>query len=271
MDSASLTVGTYNILNPYYALKWSTQPGYDLVDGQKVDNWRKTTDPSGVTRKEKLATEIHNSGCDVICLQEVTPALMMELLAELPDYSYGRFAGHRTDSEEDLHGVAIIYKGSKVDLECVHTIKTLEHTGWYRGCLYLDFKIHGTPGTWRVASVHAKGYNPATATAASRKDGFDEIQEIIKATNSEEIDHFIIAGDMNEDSSQMSLENCRLDVLTSAGYRTDGNVAPTEPATGRKIDWIFYRGPNSMRPIDTSRYQDTTASDHLLSMTAISV
>jgi endonuclease/exonuclease/phosphatase family metal-dependent hydrolase len=260
MAFSSVRIGTYNILNPYYALKWSTLPGYNIIDGQKVDNWN--------DRKLKVAAEINKSDCDLVCLQEATPQIMMDLLEHLPSYRYGDFAGHLTNSEEDLHGVGIIYRPDKVHILNFRQLKTLLHTGWYRGCLVCDFQIDGLSDIWRISSIHAKGYNPKAATPESRKDGFDEVCEVIDYIRDGLIDHFIIAGDLNEDSSQLSSENCRLDALRAAGYRTDGNSTPTEYSTDRKIDWIFYRGSRPITPVGYAD-QDTAASDHLLAATTI--
>ena len=58
----SLRVGTYNILNPFHAVKWSTAEG---LDEQGADNWL-------TGRRQALLDNLSRAQLDLCALQEIS-------------------------------------------------------------------------------------------------------------------------------------------------------------------------------------------------------
>ena len=60
---------SYNILNPYHAVKWNTLEGLTSEDAQ--DNWE-------LDRRTKVFKNLQDSQFDIACLQEISERTLQE-------------------------------------------------------------------------------------------------------------------------------------------------------------------------------------------------
>lgn len=275
----SIKIASYNILNPYHAILWGNHEGFDMIDGQKSDNWHR--------RSPLLLHNLQRSGCAVACLQEVNPTT---LCAFLPHYHAVGPSMHQTSCAADAHGVALLHDPLQVRLVGHPTqYCTLEGSGFaYRGELFADYEHLASGARFRVGTTHLKGYDPKRAGLRVRREGYLQLHAVIQrmmraekpqgsAAGDEEgrsAEHVVLAGDFNEDAEQLEKEQSRVALMTKEwGFQHDGDLSPTENHTGRKIDWLLHRylGDKSaptLVHLDDAIF-DHSASDHHLSVTEI--
>lgn len=271
-----IRIGSFNILNPYHAVKWKTIGGLTKV-AEKLDpkNLRASIEtPDWVIhsnwseRKEPVSENLSLS--DIICLQEVATSTLADIQEQNIHLANAIICFHEATSEEGKHGTAILYNPSKAILLESHEI-TYEDE-WYRKAACATFEIQGR--IVRVVSVHLKGYNPlendVEKKQKSKIPGFEELKVYLAdaESNTEGVDDIIIAGDFNEDRSEENLPNYRPGYLEDNGYANDGNYSISEPLKERKIDWIYHKNLSKQHLVELTSLnledKQVPASDHLM-------
>lgn len=256
-----MNIVSYNILNPFHALLYRTEEGYEAgKKGEIKDNWHR--------RCYDIIDNLNKSDFSVACLQEVSTKTLSDLSRK---YFVVGASFHQSDSDEAQHGVAILFNPNKVDLLKVREFYSLEERENYRGELYADFYDRATERTVRVASCHLKSYDPTEKSVRlkqhAKEPGYQQLVDLLGKVeaDSEDIDAIVIAGDLNEDMSEYDRPLSRQKCLQQHDYDWDGSTNATENGTGRKIDWIFFKGKNGAQfdcsPLDLSS-QNQRVSDH---------
>jgi endonuclease/exonuclease/phosphatase family metal-dependent hydrolase len=268
MENITVTIGSLNVLHPYYAVKWYEKPGLNM---------------EGKTRgkeKCKLAcetdewTELHNwvervplikkriCEADIVCLQEVDNVFVEDLQTDGYQLLVSGF-GKQTKP----FGNAIMCKTSGKLLESSTLIEN-------KADVVSTINIQGKKV--KIASVHLDGYyrdeENQEKKDARKLAGFNQLLKDLEIfeENSEDVDLFIIAGDFNEDTREEGKKYCRMDFLRDNGYSNDGYVVGTEPG-GQKIDWIFVKpGNNNKITINSMKLENLeNISDHSMIGTKI--
>ena len=273
MSSASPTqnhsffIGSYNILNPYHAVKWTTDEG---LDEQGEDNWE-------TGRRSAIIKNIQEAQLDICALQELSDRTIDEIKIPISNEQYMQHSSlwkHFTEEEEGAHGVAVFYNPQRFSLVAEQGIKSSDPKFRYAACVDLKDLTNGF--IYRVVSVHIKGYDPyeqdLDRKTESQKRGDQELSEYLMecSKNSEHLDGIFILGDFNEDAQEMERRglDSRQGQLIKAQFSWTGVAYPTETRSQRQIDWIFYKdlhdGMHKVRFIEPK--QDLSASDHALTI-----
>lgn len=257
MITNSLVIASYNILHPAFAVKNGTTQGVCLQeDGTVTDNWN--------MRSRQIAANMADA--DIVCLQEADPLLMSDLHSGFTAATYG---SHRRGNEFHYHGTAVLARYF-LTLSKPHRFLWNQGTPDARTATAMYVTLPDNGPRILIASVHPDGYwdgeQKLHKLEASKEKGHDElflcITEAERYKNN--ADAIIIAGDYNEALTPPGQAFNRHALLRMHGYRHDGNMAVTEPATGRKIDWIYVwsKGRVTVEQIETTPpFPD--ASDHL--------
>jgi exonuclease III len=254
-----ITVGTFNILDPIFAVK-HRQPqglvGQQPPDGERMGNWP--------TRKDRIVQLIKASNLDVINLQEVSRKSLAGMEKEIEKMGYGiKYVKHTGRHD----GLAILYKMNKLEEQnfCCHSKKGLKFC-------YIDLRVINDKEKKiiRVANCHLKGGDPE-----NQKIGTAQIEKLVAKVNkgSKKMAACIITGDLNACDYK---NDPKFRALKAKGYEFDGNIDATEinkQGTKRHIDWIWVRSSSAQlahliiqQPI-LSLTNDV--SDHVLSATRI--
>lgn len=254
---------TYNILNPYHAVKWETLEGLDESGG---DNW-------GAWRAEAVLSNLQGSGFDVACLQEVSA----ENAAWLQErFSLACHAMHETDDPPGAHGTALVYQPQTVELVRAQALRSEGIPARIGACA--DLRHRTTGRVIRCVSVHLKGYNPyeqdIPKKRVAQQTGDLELASYLNQARSlpGDVDGVLIAGDFNEDELEMARPRSRQAVLIEVGFEWDQVIDVTETRTDRKIDWVFYKpvSPSGRAKLSHARPdQRLEASDHALTGLAL--
>lgn len=267
---SELKIGTYNILNPFHAVKWDTAEGLNDDGGDNWDEWR----------RDQIIQNIVESDLDVCALQEVSHRTYPELRERLnhAGYEMTSLYTHFTHEDEGAHGVTVLFKRDR--LECLRDVKLSTLEDDFRCATSCDFFDHSSRQIFRIVSVHLKGYDPYQTDIPLKREsqirGDNELRvylsQLAKEANSE-LNIFIL-GDFNEDALEMEARGStsRQGILLSLGYTWCGHLAPTEIASGRQIDWIFFKPSADFE--NCLSYQDQpqvlSASDHALTVNVLS-
>lgn len=261
----SFLIGSYNILNPYHAVKWNTDEG---LNEQGDDNWEEG-------RRSSIIKNIQDAQLDICALQELSDRTVDELKIPIADDKFMQRSSlwkHFTEEPEGAHGVAVFFNPDRFALVAERGIKSSDPKFRYAACV--DLKDLSNGFVYRVVSVHIKGYDPYEKDLAlkseSQKRGDQELSEYIAdCTHShEQLDGIFIMGDFNEDAEEMERRGLlsRQGQLIQAKFTWTGVTCPTETRSQRQIDWIFYKdlheGIHKIKFIKCD--QDFRASDHAL-------
>lgn len=255
-----LRIGSYNILNPFHAVKWKTVEGCDEA-GKSNWEWRKGL----VLKNLRLA------GLDIVCLQEVSPA-NLQVLKHGTNLAIVGIPQPEEPAAEDSSDVAIGFNPERLALLKKAPFSTGPAENKRHG-LYVDLQDVQTGKVIRVCSVHLKGYNPHEQNRARKeefkKEGYRQLQETVETILlSDEV--IIVAGDFNEDQFEMPLASSRQQLLLQQhGFVYDQDLTPSEPRSGRRIDWIFCKSPSPVALEPLAFPQHLAASDHCLVGTGI--
>jgi endonuclease/exonuclease/phosphatase family metal-dependent hydrolase len=256
---------SYNILNPYHAVKWNTLEG--LVDSTQEDNWT-------LGRREQIFKNLQDAQFDLACIQEVSARTLPEFKKVFTVAGY--FPHMSYDEPESEHGTAVLYNNDSVSLlQCRELISP---TIKQRSATLADFKILNTQRVIRVISVHLKGYNPyeedLKTKRKSQEVGDQELHYYIQDIQKDldQVDAIMIAGDFNEDTDEMNARGdlSRQGILMQMGFVWDQQLDITESRSGRKIDWIFYKDlkVNQAGRLSSVKHvtpiQNRAASDHAI-------
>ena len=137
---------SYNILNPFHAVKWRTAEG---LNAEGNDNWEEG-------RREKVVRNLQLAQFDIACLQEISARTHKELKEH---FSFIGFNTHTSkEAPEGLHGTAIIYNPRNIEILDHSHYQTLGSE--YRVATMCEIKDRRTNLVFRIISVHIKGYNP---------------------------------------------------------------------------------------------------------------
>ena len=262
----SLRVGTYNILNPFHAVKWSTAEG---LDEQGADNWL-------TGRRQALLGNLNRAQLDLCALQEISTRTYPDLsraMLNTQEVGITRLYTHFTQDQEGAHGVTVIYNRQRFELIRDIGLKTPSEEHRCAACVDLRDRRDGR--IYRVVSVHLKGYNPYETDLEqkrqSQRRGDAELSSYLPQvlTESEHIDGIFVMGDFNEDAQEMKARGLtsRQNQLLEAAFKWSGTEEVTEKRTGRQIDWIFYREQRAeyyTQLKSTPISQEYGASDHVL-------
>ena len=253
-----MKVITYNILNPYHAVKWRTAEGLNEAGGCNWTAWR----------AEAIFNNLSGADFDVACLQEISLTTLEQLKARLSVASHDL---HDTDEPEGAHGVATLYNPERVEVLRAGSYRSQATPE--RAAAFVDVRDLAQGRVVRLISVHIKGYNPyeedLTRKRASQEVGDLELMSYITQAlaDVEGLDGVAFLGDFNEDEVEMSREGSRQRVLIERGFVWDQVIDTTETRTGRKIDWALYRPltPQGEANVLHARpEQELSASDHAL-------
>lgn len=283
-SSAMLILATYNVLHPFYSVEWAEQAGLSpladglskeelrILAGDEENGWKNYS--NWEERCPKISENIQMA--DIVCLQEISRETLAALMALAPEYALASEAYHPSRTPAREFGNAILYKKGRVQLsEGYQILQGDLHAGRAAACAI--FEIFGKK--IKVASIHLSGYDPLERNIkrkiGHKKRGFHQLKYFAEELerNNEGIHGIFIAGDLNEDTSEKSLPYYRQGYLITQGYEWDRHEAATEPSTGRRIDWLFYKPTVSdatykLIPMNFEENQ-LHASDHLMTGTAI--
>lgn len=240
----SYKIGTFNILDPNYALKHNQKEGLTST-GQS--NWS--------TRKQGIVKLINGSNLDVICLQEISLDSFNDLKSGLENFYTIKHIKHIGKGD----GLAILYK--KTFREINSKIESLHGLNFG----YVDLQDHVSKKIIRVANCHLLG--------GPKQDlGKQQIEKLLKAVENDPstrgvISARIITGDFNADEKLLTETNTKFTSLQQANYQFDGDVTPTEIGKARHLDWIWIRGDAKLSHLNIS--QPVSVSDHALLATEI--
>lgn len=270
-SSSTVRIGTYNILNPFHAVKWRTSEG---LDDQGQDNWQQG-------RSASIIRNLTHAPIDICALQEIStltyPALARAQLNQKSCLLSNLYT-HFTQDSLGAHGVTVLYcseRFERVNDVCVQTLSSE-----YRCTTSVDLKDRNTGKVYRIASVHLKGYNPYEENISEKRNaqkrGDLELQRYVNELlqDTEGLQGIFILGDFNEDAEEMKARGheSRQGVLMQQHFSWSNTFESTEVRTGRQIDWIFYRDfdaqPHTLKHL--SLKQDLSASDHMLTAAELS-
>ena len=273
----SVTFATYNILNPYHAVKWADIEG--LNEKGRLKSVRKLRASSSSSnawrvfsnweeRKKKLMANL--ALADITCIQEISRETIGSLVPE--GYAIAVAAYHRSDHKWREYGNAIVFRQHAVFPVDAFELRWIQDKS-DRASACAVFLI----GNYKVLvlSIHLTGYDPeendSERKQEAKKRGFQELVSYVEQTRDfeNEVDAIIIAGDLNEDPREEKHSLYRAGYLLENGFYYDGSLVATEPSKKRKIDWLFYKPlnkelPLTLEPLNLERKQ-IQASDHLMS------
>lgn len=276
---------TYNILNPYHAVKWAEKAGLN-EKGHALSNAElkaSTTAPDANAWKQysnwDLRRDILTENIQfahIICLQEVALETIQQLqeLTKPKGYQLAIAAYHASSQPMQQFGNAILYRAQKVQLK--ETFEIVHGTGeTARSAACGIFQIGGK--VIAVASMHLAGYyegekDPAKKQA-SKQAGFNELKTYVETLEkrAEGADGIVISADYNEDLSEAPFDLYRRKFLTEKKYQFDGNESVTEPSKNRRLDDVCYKplkGTVQQTSMGLEGIQ-RRASDHLMTGTLI--
>lgn len=264
--SHSFYIGTYNILNPFHAVKWKTLEG---LNEQQEDNWDEW-------RREAILDNLQRSPLDICALQEVSartyPELAQASLGGSPTQITQLYT-HYTREAEGAHGVTILYRADRWEVVSDQGLKTPSEE--YRCAACVDLRDARNQLVYRIISVHLKGYNPyeevTEVKRGEQERGDQELTSYLESwtRDAEHLAGVIVLGDFNEDAEEMTARggSSRQGRLITRGFTWSGAHAPTETRSGRQIDWILYQPRSTQDSLSveaTSVSQNLAASDHAL-------
>ncbi len=264
--SATLIVTSYNILHPDYALRHRETAGImQNAEGQIVSNWPQ--------RQHHVAENLAASGTTIACVQEVSIDTLAPLCAQFRALSF--YPTHfRAPPNSASAGNAILSRDENLVRNETLMLPGAEPQARTATAAFLT--LLPTSQRLLVISLHIAGYPhaepEAVKLAAAKQPGFNDLKCHLKFAEAQKrrVDCIIIAGDFNEDPAHDGRPLSRHDLMRAHGYRSDGNLAASEPAQDRKIDWIYVwsRTPVQMTPITTPP-PHPGASDHLPVVTRV--
>lgn len=275
----SISVASYNVLNPYHAVKWADAEGLNekglLKPVKKLrasalseKSWRSYS--NWEERKERLRANLVLA--DIVCLQEIAHETIVSLLPA--GYGLACAAYHKADQKYKEYGNAIIYRQDAAfkvaSFECRWTYEKSDRAAACAVFALGNYSI-------LVASIHLTGYDPEESRREkmqeAKKRGYLELAAYVEQLEdaATRLDGIVIAGDLNEDPGESAAPLYRMGYLAERGFRSDHNLLPSEPAKQRKIDWIFYKPlqqklPAVLEPLSLETTQ-LHASDHLMTGT----
>lgn len=278
--AASVTIATYNILNPLHAVRFKENVGlvekartYDAEALKKSTrgqgNWVKYSNWN--ERKHGIAENIRKA--DVVCLQEVTKETLAEL-AHLTGYTATILTEHAGRNPEETYGNAILYNSAKVTrLYDAY----LQSENKQRSASCTNFQSVGK--TFTVFSVHIEGYNlddsDTERKQKAKERGDNELRWYLDSLSRNFFDcrcnAVVFAGDFNESVGEGEPNN-RKSLTEQYGYTFDSNRKPTEPKKNRRIDWIGVMGKKGQKfHLENMNLEanQKIASDHLMTGTKI--
>lgn len=260
-------IGTYNILNPFHAVKWNTIEGLNKAG---KDNWEEG-------RREAILQNITTAQLSICALQEISERTHPELVVTTSSgqqMKCTKLWKHFTEEPEGAHGVTVLYDSERFSVVSDIGIKTTQEQ--YRYGTQVDLKDHLSGYTYRVISVHLKGYDPYETDLSKKEEsqirGDQELREYVAAfsQNLDGIDGIFVLGDFNEDTEEFIRRGpeSRQGYLMEHGFKWTGVAHPTEVRSGRQIDWIFYRDLHEdiYKIKEIGIQQDLSASDHSLTV-----
>lgn len=269
--TATLTLATYNILHPVYAIAQRAPAGIlVLPKGRIVSNW--------LRRAGRVINNLKASGCDIVCLQEASPITLRALVQHFNHVSFAEYP-RKTPPQfpSQRAGTALLFKQNTV-ISAGPPLVLGGHNALARNAAAAIFTHIASGKRILAISIHATGYKPGVSNAAelatSKEAGYLELQSYLAQAEvlKKQVDAVVIAGDFNEDPGEDGKPNSRHDLMRAYGYCSDGNLAASEPSTGRKLDWLYVWGkaPVTVKSV-TAPSPHPEASDHLIITTQLHI
>lgn len=287
MNSMSIRVGSFNILDPLIAEQTTQKEG---IDASGKSNWKE--------RQNRIIKLIKDSNLDVLCLQEISKKTLKDLSQQIAGLGYE--IGNALHLSHD--GIAILYKKNRFDLDGFDYYLVQDKVVYY-----VELHDKTLKKTIRVGNCHL---SPGKNGDQQIEKLFDQMNSPMNAIN-ELIDLNIIAGDFQSNQYQYlkALKNQEKNLfsqLINNQYQTDYDSTKQdyEPSQGtfipsqfnsysedisltningkdtavRKSDWIFVRPSNNEIQLEldstlvddqSSRPVSDRASNHHLIATKI--
>jgi hypothetical protein len=214
-----LTVGTWNLLHPTYAVKYREVEG---IYGRTKSNWP--------DRAPEIGDRLLKGGLDVYLLQEVGQAQLDDLQPYVSQLYELRFAAHPGRGAKD--GVAVLVRKARLQIEEDHTLEILAKEKDLKGQHYMSAMLvtaRDVATGARVLAVSAHFY--AKKAVDPRGTLLAELARRFAGDNPPEL--VVWGGDCNE--------VYRAPFFGGAFCTADGRC-PTRFRGTKKIDWIFVGG-----------------------------
>lgn len=288
----------YNILDPFLAVKHATLVGLTTLGLRTIPSqlsaacvgvpddpyahplpWKQYSNFER-DRLPLIAASIQMA--DVVCVQEVCAATALLISNAVKRTHHLAALATHGKSSQSQHGNAIfVAHGDRFKVHkdsCGAGLAGLTH--WnnartsMRKAAAVTMDIDGRQ--WAIVSVHLSGYWPDEPDGATKliakQRGVSELRnylEQIEAGALGPIKNVMVAGDFNEGFEEAaSTGSYRPKIMADAGYwRCTENSHITEPSTGRKLDWLFFRTETKPASCVSARLetkQIRAASDHLI-------
>jgi endonuclease/exonuclease/phosphatase family metal-dependent hydrolase len=248
-----MRVISYNILNPFHALKYKTKQG--LTKNKKQSNWE--------DRKVQIKDNLNSYDFHIACLQEVSPSTISSLRE---DFNIEAYCEHSNLDPNAIHGPAIAVNTDRLEVIEAGSVQTPDPQR-YRSASFVKVKNHDTGIVSAILSVHLEGYNPdepnQTIKSQAKHEGYEELKTYTQFLESKDADVYVLAGDFNENAGEINETMSRCAYLLDAGFAFDGDLTPTEKDKNRKLDWVFVKSSRSydLSPLDNPP-PHAEASDH---------
>lgn len=258
LKATTIRIGTYNIWNPLFELKYSGK-----------NTWE--------TRLPLIIENIVSSQCDVICLEEVGKKAYLDLLqsSEIDSRYMSFYISHapsKHGQKEGRDGLAFFYNPEKFILnQLVQTHSGGRGRPTHRRDFYADLQLNNPKKpifNFRIAGIHIDAENLAIGNHQLRT----LVEDVLKESKGQEF--VVVCGDFNEGESEPSRP--RSQIMQEAGFITDGSLVPTRPEVLKvrhkgHIDWIYFKKLSSVdfELVPVAPIGDERASDHKLTITDI--
>jgi endonuclease/exonuclease/phosphatase family metal-dependent hydrolase len=288
--STSITFATYNILDPFLAVKWLEPEGLNSKGKESLDDAKMSTmtiDPNSWKQYSNWAERCpiiskNIQLASIVCLQETSKESIKQLLQITPGYQLAISVFHSYNNQIQEYGNSIVFKDGEAKLikafELKHPFEmTYSFREGSRSAACGIFQI--TDKVIKVVSVHLSGYNPTESDfkkkQKSKENGYTELATYVYEAEKDltGIDGVVICGDFNEGAAEAKAPLYRLGYLQNRSYFSDNNPAITHPKTERRIDWLFFKHLDSksvatIAPMGIEAMA-TRASDHLITGTKL--
>lgn len=247
----SLTIASYNILHPlltgHLAPPRGQRPAYE------PGNW--------IERSPGIAANIAEA--DIVCLQETSRLMSSHVRGRFNAVSH---AMHLNKGAPDIHGVAVL---ARPELTPLSAFSWQMQDGDGHSAAAAIFRLPDDGPRVMAVSLHLEGYwdgeRDEEKLENSKSTGYLQLGAYLEKIEPyrNHVDAVVIAGDFNEDVMMPGRRFNRHALMQLCGYEYDEHLAATEPATGRKLDWIYV---SSKQPVELEPVYEYAphpeASDH---------
>lgn len=214
-----LTVGTWNVLHPKYAVKHNEAEGVTYQRGKRVSNW--------ADRAREIGRSLQKSALDVYLLQEIGEAQLADIMPHVQDAYEEVHKVHPGRGASD--GVAILLRRKKLRLEGRDHVDMLAREEEYAGDVYMRAVL----ATARVVDTGEEVLVASAHFYAKKTE--DPRGSLLKALSTRESPSLVVwGGDCNEVYRDQHRHG--------ADFCTAPGGGSTRKRGHKKIDWVYARG-----------------------------